>query len=63
MLSRQTGCHEEPPRSSGQLAIPRHNFANCRLASSLDQGECLFSGRAAAVPEEISGQVPGESFA
>ena len=28
MLSRQTGCHEEPrsPRSSGQLTIPRHNL-------------------------------------
>jgi hypothetical protein len=61
MLSRQTGCHEEPPRSSGQLAIPLHNFANRRLASSFDQGDCFFSGRAAVVPEEISGRVAAAS--
>jgi hypothetical protein len=32
------------PRSFGQLAIPRHKLANRLFGSSLDQGDCLFSG-------------------
>ena len=39
--SSKADSETERPRSSGQLGIPRHNFANRRLSSSLDQGECV----------------------